>query len=159
MSETPSISDDLTSDHERIDACFRDLVDALGETPEAARRSLDELDRGLRRHMTWEEMVLFPAVLQAAPVTYRRRAVDSLCSDHDCIRTTLTVLRAEILSGRREAAVRSLETLRVLLAGHNRDEEIGVYGDADRLLPADERRRILDLFAVDARSASPVEGT
>ena len=36
--------------------------------------------------------------------------------------------------------------LRTLLQGHNYDEEHGVYVEADRLLAAVERRRLIERF-------------
>ena len=36
--------------------------------------------------------------------------------------------------------------LKTLLMGHNYDEEHGVYVEADRLLGADERRRLIERF-------------
>ena len=33
-----------------------------------------------------------------------------------------------------------------MLEGHNRDEEKGVYTDADRMIPVEERRRLVSLW-------------
>ena len=138
-----SISDELVADHAQIDALFLVLKKAVEGSINDARAAVAAFEAPLRAHMDWEEKALVPAVLRAAPVTYRRRTVDALFSDHEDIRCALNTLREEIGAARREGARETLEALRVLLAGHNRDEELGIYADADRSLAPEVREQIL----------------
>lgn len=91
----------------------------------------EQLRDELERHIRWEEEHLFPAVERAGGNAVARH-LDSLRADHEVIREAM--------------ADGNVERLRVLLAGHNWDEEHGVYVDADRLLDAEERRELLARF-------------
>jgi len=92
--------------------------------------------------MTWEEETLFPA-LRAADDRYPGKKIESLVIDHARIRERLGALASEIGGMEWADANRSVEDLWVLLEGHNRDEEKGVYTDADRLIPESGRRDLL----------------
>ena len=101
-----------------------------------------EFEKRLFRHMTWEEETLFPA-LRAADGPYPGKKIESLVIDHARIRERLQDLASDIGATDWADADRSVEDLWVLLEGHNRDEEKGVYTDADRLISEPQRRALL----------------
>jgi hemerythrin-like domain-containing protein len=141
----PSVDDALTGDHVQLDDLFRKLRDAVELQDPGAAASLAEFERRLFRHMTWEEEMLFPA-LRAADPRYPGRKIESLVIDHARIREKLLDLAAGIQDRDRTGASRAVDDLWVFLEGHNRDEEKGVYTDADRIIPEGERRRLLALW-------------
>ena len=137
-----SVDDALTDDHVRLDGLFRTLrrsVEIRDPRTEAVR---SEFERRLLRHMTWEEETLFPA-LRAADARYPGKKIESLVIDHDRIREGLRELASEVVALEWTGANQSVENLWVLLEGHNRDEEKGVYTDSDRLIPEAERQVLL----------------
>lgn len=142
---TDSIDDALGADHQRLDLLLR----RLQEWP--SRGNLDAFERGLGPHMEWEERQLFPAVrplLNAA----QRKSLESLEIDHSRLRETLGAIRAALESLDLPLARERIGLLASYLQGHNADEERGVYVEADRLLGADDRARILETFRAGAPS-------
>lgn len=136
----PSIDDALTADHVALDGLFAGLRSAAERRDPGAVKLLAAFEQRLSRHMTWEETVLFPA-LRAADARYPEKKIESLVIDHARIREQIETLAALLRDG--TPASEAVQDLWVLLEGHNRDEEKGVYTDADRMIPADGRRGLL----------------
>jgi regulator of cell morphogenesis and NO signaling len=140
-----SLDDALTEDHVQLDGLFRRVRRAVELQDPAAESARTGFERRLLRHMTWEEEILFPA-LRAAQAGYPEKKIESLVIDHARIREKLQEL-AEAIRGRDwTPAAGAVEDLWVLLEGHNRDEEKGVYTDADRRIPEADRRRLVNLW-------------
>jgi len=137
-----SVDDALTEDHVRLDGLFSGLRSAVARRDPGAAAAQDAFERRLFRHMTWEEEILFPA-LRAAAARYPERKIESLVIDHARIREKLLDLAAQLRGSAWIEAGQAVEDLWALLEGHNRDEEKGVYSDADRMIPAAERVRLL----------------
>jgi len=145
-SNRTSVDDALTEDHVQLDGLFRQLRFALERRDPTAEPARAEFERRLLRHMTWEEGILYPA-LRAAQHDYPEKKIESLVIDHERIREKLQDLAAAIRGLDWSAASGHGEDLWVLLEGHNRDEEKGVYTDADRKIPEAERRRLVGLWS------------
>jgi hemerythrin-like domain-containing protein len=95
--------------------------------------------------MTWEEQVLFPAArTRATPA--QLHSLESLEIDHERIRGALADLRRALEAVDLPAADAALHNVAIFLAGHNADEEHGVYEDVDRAFTAEERRAMLASF-------------
>jgi iron-sulfur cluster repair protein YtfE (RIC family) len=137
-----SVDDALTDDHVRLDGLFRTLRRSVENRDPGSEGLRSEFERRLFRHMTWEEETLFPA-LRAADGRYPEKKIESLVIDHARIRERLQDLSTEVAAKEWTGAGQSVEDLWVLLEGHNRDEEKGVYTDADRLIPETERQVLL----------------
>ena len=138
-----SVDDALTQDHVQLDGLFRSLRMAVEECEAGSSAVQEVFEKRLFRHMTWEEESLFPA-LRAAEGCYPERKIESLVIDHARIREKLLQLASNLREWKWTHAAQAVEELWVLLEGHNRDEEKGVYTDADRLIPAAERLRLLN---------------
>jgi hemerythrin-like domain-containing protein len=145
-----SIADVLGAVHERLDGVFvafqRDL--AAGGAKAAAQ--LEDLRQGFDHHIRFEEDVLFPAVLEARP-TYPVRLIDSLKIDHERIRNLLAELQACLQIPDLEGARNLAEDLRIFLDGHNRDEEYGIYREADRIFSTREQVTLLLSHIAEAK--------
>jgi hypothetical protein len=137
-----SVDDALTDDHVQLDGLFGNLRRSVGTRDPGTEAVRGEFERRLLRHMTWEEETLFPA-LRDADDRYPGKKIESLVIDHARIRERLRDLASEIAAKDWSGAGRSVDDLWVHLEGHNRDEEKGVYTDADRLIPEPERRALL----------------
>jgi iron-sulfur cluster repair protein YtfE (RIC family) len=140
-----SVDDALTDDHVRLDGLFRNLRRSVENRDPGSEAVRKEFEGRLLRHMTWEEETLFPA-LRAADDRYPGKKIESLVIDHARIRERLQDLASDIGATEWTGANRSVEDLWVLLEGHNRDEEKGVYTDADRLISESDRRALLALW-------------
>ncbi len=145
-----SVDDALTADHERLDGVLQALARSLPARPGETAALLAEFEQGLFPHMTWEEEALFPALLAAG---YPAHRVEGLIIDHRRIREALAELHSRLDGGDLARAAAAAEQVRIYLVGHNGDEEKILYPDADRLLPADQRRRLLKLWTLRFGSA------
>lgn len=141
-----SIDDALRGDHQRLDALLGQLEHAVSTSSATAAERLASFSRGLLHHMAWEDECLFPAV-KALATAKECRSIESLEIDHERLRDTLRSLESSLGDGDRATGKMLVSWLGTLLKGHNYDEEHGVYVEADRLLSAAERRRLIERFA------------
>jgi hypothetical protein len=95
--------------------------------------------------MAWEEQVLFPAA-RARSTPAQLRSLESLEIDHERIRASLAELRRALEAVDAPAADAALHNVAIFLAGHNADEERGVYEEVDRNFTVEERRAMLATF-------------
>jgi hypothetical protein len=144
-----SVDDALGGVHERLDRRVEQLeASVLAGSVESAN-ALSSLTRDLLHHMAWEDQFLFPAVKGVATAK-ERRSIESLEIDHDRLRDTLGSLESTLAAGDFGTAGTLVRWLRTLLAGHNYDEDHGVYVEADRLLSRADRRRLIAQASADA---------
>ena len=140
-----SIDDRLGRDHEWLDGLLDRLKAEVRSSAPAAGEALRGFTGGLEHHMEWEDQHLFPAVkARASPKEIR--SIESLEIDHERLRETLRSLATSLAAGDFGSAGTLVEWLGTLLEGHNYDEEHGVYVEADRLLGAADRRRLIERF-------------
>ncbi|MBI4564147.1 MAG: hemerythrin domain-containing protein [Planctomycetes bacterium] len=144
MADPFSLDDFLAEDHKKIDEYLIFLVRALEKNSADAARPLQTMAERLDHHMEWEEKVLFPAVPPSPRLASRH--VESLTIDHERIRRVMNELASAISHRQFSEACHAADDLRVFLQGHNRDEEYGIYVEADRVLGASERRRMAESF-------------
>ncbi len=95
--------------------------------------------------MDWEEQVLFPAA-RTRSTPAQLHSLESLEIDHERIRAALADLRRALEAVDLPAANAALHNVAIYLAGHNADEEHGVYEEVDRNFSAEERRVLLEAF-------------
>ncbi len=137
---TEQIGDVLQDDHARLDAAMRRLEAAI-HAGEDALPAWSAVAEGLDAHIRFEEEELFPALTRTPA-----KVIESLVLDHLRIRESLERLRGFLDADDTGGAAGELCDLRIYLDGHNRDEEIGVYRDADRRLSPDEHARMIAAF-------------
>ena len=134
-----SVDDVLGEHHQRLGA----VLDLLRATP--TLDLLDDFEHGLFPHMAWEEQVLFPAA-RARSTPAQLHSLESLEIDHERLRDALGELRTALKAVDLPAATAALHNVAIYLAGHNADEEHGVYVEVDRNFSVAERRAMLGLF-------------
>jgi len=143
-----SVDDALRADHERLDGLLHQLDTSISAGSAGVAEELNQFSRALGHHMTWEDEHLFPVVKGVAG-SRECRSIESLEIDHERLRDTLRSLESTVAARDFPTAGTLLHWMGTLLKGHNYDEEHGVYVDADRLLGAAERRRLIERFVAD----------
>jgi regulator of cell morphogenesis and NO signaling len=144
----------FSADHRRIDALLKGVGETLAggmpavqaEGPAFAERVRSAV-AGLRRHIGWEEDLLFPAVENAMPdLAHGPGTV--MRQEHREIEAALTRLEAWIGGGAQAEGIRAaqgeLAGLEALLGEHNEKEEMVYYPLAEQVLGPDDAQRILD---------------
>ena len=116
----------------------RDEIDQILATVDCARPDealprFEEFDRRLERHIVWEESLLFPATVSAAPhLEHGPVAVVKL--EHANIRAAKSEAVQCLRGGDESGARRSIERMLNVLQPHNMKEERMLFPACDQFL-------------------------
>jgi iron-sulfur cluster repair protein YtfE (RIC family) len=138
----PYITTFYEADHDRLDGLFKDFQRHKRTNPQAAQECLEEFSDGLRRHIAWEEEILFPifehrnGLHSGGPTNVMRR-------EHVDILKHLDAVREKLAAGDAESGYDEQMMLNIL-AMHNLKEEQVLYPWIDRLLTNAERTRVFE---------------
>ena len=140
------ISEGLGWDHDRLDSLERAATEAWNAGDVRAGASLHlRFVQGLRRHIRYEDTVLFPEFERISGLPAGRGPTEVMRIEHRAIEALLDDVRAAVTHGMRPAVAVLAELHGVLLA-HNLKEENVLYPMLDRGLAADEADRLVFLF-------------
>jgi iron-sulfur cluster repair protein YtfE (RIC family) len=124
------ITDFMARDHDRLDELFREFQGTKRRDLGHAKQCFREFNRGLQRHIVWEEEVLFPpferqtGMQQEGPTAVMR-------AEHRRIHDVLSQIHDRIGTG--DTSCDALEEqIIALLAAHNQKEEAILYPWFDR---------------------------
>jgi hemerythrin superfamily protein len=143
-----SLTDFFEQDHRDIEVFFRAaLDDARAGSSGSARVHFDEFSRALDRHIEWEEALLFPefehatGMVNVGPTAVMRAEHREIRRFKGLIREALVSL--EGAAGPNHLLWKRVDDLVHVLTAHNVKEQEILYPQCDRLIGADDRRRIL----------------
>lgn len=144
----PSLNEFLTKDHNRLDEFLERFQERKAGNFVEAAEFWTRFASALKRHLIWEETILFPLFEQK---TGQSGLTDTLRAEHEEIREWLAALDEKV---RQKDAESDHEMDRLVneLGGHNAREEYALYPQLDKLLSEAERRT-----AFEAMSAVPEE--
>lgn len=123
-----SVSEFMGNDHDRLDVLFSEFISA--DEVDSAVERLAAFDTGLRRHIDWEERILFPefeqrtGMAESGPTAVMR-------IEHERIDALLRLIGERCRTAGVEPAV---DELREVLTAHNLKEEMILYPWIDREL-------------------------
>lgn len=141
-----SISESLTEDHDRLDGLLESFQEWRAKDFGKARDFLTQFTLGLRRHLRWEEAILFPLFEKK---TGQTGLTNTLRGEHEEVREWLRALGNKVEQN--DAACDYEEKMLVEeLGGHNAREEYALYPELDKLLTDEERKT-----AFEAKAAVP----
>lgn len=135
-----SIVQFYANDHERLDELFWQFQHLKSTQLNEAGDRLREFDTGLRRHIAWEESILFPlfeektGMREAGPTAVMR-------SEHRTIEHLLDTIQGKV-QGKNVTVDSEVSALVELLRAHNWKEENILYPTIDRQLSEEERGRV-----------------
>lgn len=131
----------MSGDHAQCDSSFADMEEAAaGGDWDKLEGELRDFDEAMRRHLDFEEQILFPT-LQAAGVPPGPTEV--MLMEHEQMRELLDQLGRAAAGQDSEEFMGVAETLLMLIQQHNVKEEQVLYHMADELLPEDKRQEVL----------------
>ncbi|MDP2305673.1 MAG: hemerythrin domain-containing protein [Pseudomonadota bacterium] len=121
----------FTADHRDIDAVWAEVESApdLAGAVDAARR----FDAALRRHLDWEEQVLFPA-FEDATGHHGFGPTEVMRGEHAHMRAILDEMARCAAEEERTALEEQGDTLMMLIQQHNAKEEGMLYPMANQVL-------------------------
>jgi len=118
------------ADHDRLDLLFQSYLQLKKDNHAEASSYFAEFLRGLRRHIVWEEDVLFPFFEQASGIQEGPTRV--MRHEHQMISAILNRMHEKVCSADPSTDAEAVELLAVL-GSHNQKEENVLYPTIDRL--------------------------
>ncbi len=130
----------FSADHERLDFLFRMYRENKRSERYKAVLLFDKFAEGLKRHIDWEEQLLFPA-FDDAMGTQGHGPTKVMRNEHDQIKAMLDEISESL---KQDVHCEPLEkALQELLLAHNEKEEQVLYVQCDRVL---SEERLLAIF-------------
>lgn len=117
------------ADHDRLDSLFQQYQQTKHSDVKAAKPYFREFFKGLKRHIVWEEDVLFPFFEQATGIAQGPTEVMRL--EHRKIGAILDRLHDKVRAGNADTDTEEQEVLAVLKP-HNEKEEKVLYPSIDQ---------------------------
>jgi len=138
VGELRRLGEALGWDHDRLDdLAARAFAARADGRPGSARLLWQGFSAGLRRHIRFEEQVLFPVFEEKTGASPDAGPTAVMRSEHRAIETLLGAIGA-VMSLADPAADALRTELLSLLRGHNEKEELVLYPGTDRLLAPEE---------------------
>jgi uncharacterized protein (DUF2249 family) len=133
------VAEALAWDHDRLDRLEATAFARLesGDV-DGAREAWDTMVTGLRRHIRFEEEILFPAFMEATGLPLEAGPVAVMLEEHREIEALLEML-SEALGGDQAAVLALQARLHGVLGPHNAKEEQVLYPMTDQNLGPIER--------------------
>jgi uncharacterized protein (DUF2249 family) len=129
----------LAWDHDRLDALERRaFAERAAGRPEAAASTWRVFATGLRRHIGFEDALLFPEFEARTGITPNRGPTAVMRLEHRRIESLVQRI-GEAIADPGPAADLLRQELHELLSGHNVKEEQVLYPGTDRLMSPEER--------------------
>lgn len=141
MEKTNLITQYFEADHNRLDAIFCQFQRAKGESVAKAKSFFKLFNNGLKRHIIWEEDILFPIFekktgMTAVGPTFVMR------EEHQKIGAILERIHDKLRRADLSSEVDEGMLIQVL-SSHNQKEEQVLYPTLDRLITDEEVAQIL----------------
>lgn len=140
--ETGSITQYYEKDHDRLDQLFKEFQRLKSVNFSKAKENFREFTLGLKRHIVWEEAILFPlfedktGMKGVGPTAVMRL-------EHRQIKELLEAIHDKIRQQDAGSGAEETKLLDVLRA-HNQKEEQILYPAIDRLLGDEDRQGVFD---------------
>ncbi len=135
-----SIATFFAEDHDRLDKLFQEYQTRKNTNFPLAKNSFREFLIGLRRHIDWEERVLFPLFERKTGFSGQGPTA-VMRYEHVEIKQALEALHNYVRDGDPNADALE-EALLAILKGHNRKEEDILYPAIDNLTDESERQNM-----------------
>jgi regulator of cell morphogenesis and NO signaling len=146
---TQSINEFLTEDHDRLDELLEGFQERKSGNPAEVAEFWTRFASALKRHLLWEETILFPLFEQK---TGQSGLTDTLRAEHEEIREWLAALDEKVQQQDVDSD-HEAEMLINELGGHNAREEYALYPQLDKLLNAGEKQAVFEAMSVVSEGA------
>jgi len=137
------LTEALASDHRRLDELEEAAIDARAEGRlDDARELFAAFAHGLRRHIDFEEQLLFPEFETRSGIAGEQGPTHVMRAEHRAIASILATMEREIGDPASPVEL-SRAALRQILHEHDLKEEMVLYPALDRLLDEEESDRMV----------------
>lgn len=132
----------MAKDHDRLDSIFAEFRGMRNTDMARAKTLFHDFMRGLQRHITWEEDILFP-VFEDKTGMYDAGPVAVMRMEHCHIKNYLEQIHRKISTEDMQGIDDQEDALFAILAGHNNKEENVLYPWIDRETSEQKREDII----------------
>ncbi|HIH13739.1 MAG TPA: hemerythrin domain-containing protein [Nanoarchaeota archaeon] len=144
-----TIFDFMSADHDRLDGLFKEFQKASHSGPAEAKKLFSEFSFGLKRHIVWEEEILFPLFEERTGMK-DGGPTEAMRFEHLQIKSFLKEIDGRI-SLVQDSTGAEQELLRIL-GDHNMKEEHILYPSIDESLGEKEIKAVLEKITKTRRS-------
>ena len=131
--QTGGLAEHFTADHRACDQGWAE-VERAAQTPEGAGVAFEKFDAHMRRHLGWEEEVIFPAFEEEMGMGPDMGPTAVMREEHIQMRGLLDGMYLAARDGQWERLLDQGDTLLMLIQQHNQKEEGMLYPMADHHL-------------------------
>ncbi len=135
-----TVTDYYSKDHDRLDELFKTYQTLKRTDFPKAKEAFLAFEKGLRRHIVWEEQILFP-LFEEKTGMHDQGPTAVMRIEHRQIQATLDTLHQKMERANLESDTEDEELLSVLFP-HNLKEENVLYPMIDRFLASEEARQV-----------------
>jgi len=136
-----TIFDFMSKDHDRLDGIFKEFQKASHSGPAEAKKLFSEFSFGLKRHIVWEEEILFPLFEERTGMK-DGGPTEAMRFEHLQIKSFLKEIDGRI-SLVQDSTGAEQELLRIL-GDHNMKEEHILYPSIDSVLSEKEAEAVVE---------------
>ncbi len=129
------------ADHDRLDQLFRQFQETKRRDLQASKPFFRGFRSGLRRHIIWEEEILFPLFEKKSGRGRGMGPTAVMRGEHEIIQDLLETLHEKIRNGDARSEEQEKALLEVL-GGHNTKEEHVLYPAIDQLASEEEAAEV-----------------
>ena|SRR3989338_380923 len=126
-----TIFDFMSKDHDRLDGIFKEFQKASHSGPAEAKKLFSEFSFGLKRHIVWEEEVLFP-IFEEHTEMKDGGPTEAMRFDHVQIKDFIEEIESKTSAGQDSTGAE--QKLLAVLSDHNMKEEHILYPWIDKTL-------------------------
>jgi len=153
MTQTEKISTFFEKDHSRLDSLFKQFQANKSSDFALAKNCFKEFMFGLKRHIVWEEEILFPifeektSMKDSGPTAVMR-------FEHDLIKRELDGIHKKVKAGHINTENEEASLLEILVQ-HNCKEEGILYPAMDQLLTPPEVNMVFEKIEKNLAEQQP----
>lgn len=129
------------ADHDRLDQLFQQFQKAKQRDLQAAKPFFRAFRSGLKRHIIWEEEILFPLFEAKSGMGRGMGPTAVMRREHELIQDLLEALHDKVRNGDARSEEQEKALLEVL-GGHNTKEEHVLYPAIDQLASEEEAAEV-----------------
>src|SRR3989338_3068433 len=137
---TTTIASYYEKDHDRLDSLFKQFQTLKNSNFDEAKANFREFNRGLRRHIVWEEEIILP-LFEAKTGMKDSGPTAVMRMEHREIHKALEAIHDKVRNRSTDSDEDEARLLAVLSA-HNQKEESILYPTIDRLAMEQERTEV-----------------
>ena len=141
-----TISGFMRADHARLDTTFEEFKRLGNDEIDRGKSLFFDFNAGLRRHIIWEEDILFP-IFERATGMHDSGPTEVMRMEHRQIKQILEEIKEKVTAGILVGIQEAENGLLEVLGSHNQKEENILYPAIDQLSDEEQTEQVISRMA------------